>query len=79
MESERILFDYEKLRKRIKEYYKTERSFAKQLDISYGKLSCLLNNKAEWSQPLINKACSLLNIFSKEIPMYFFTEKIKQR
>ncbi len=78
MEEEKIMFDYDKLRKRIKEYYKNEAYFAKQLDVSSTQLSYLLNNKAEWSIYLIDKACSLLNIIAIEIPLYFFTEKIKQ-
>lgn len=78
MENEKTIFDYSKLRGRIKEYFKTETKFAETLGISNVQLSCLLNNKANWDQPLINKACMLLEILTIDIPVYFFTEKVKE-
>lgn len=77
-ETNKTNFDYDKLRGRIKEYFKTEGKFADELGISSVQLSNLLNNKATWDQPLINKACMLLEIFSIDIPVYFFTEKVKE-
>lgn len=77
-EKEKTIFDYEKLRGRIREYFKNESNFAEKLGISSVQLSCLLNNKANWNQPLINKACMLLEILAIDIPLYFFTEKVKE-
>lgn len=78
MKNEKTIFDYSKLRGRIKEYFKSEGEFADNLGISSVHLSNLLNNKADWDQPLINKACMLLKILSIDIPIYFFTEKVKE-
>lgn len=78
MESEKTIFDYSKLRGRIKEYFETETKFAEALGISSVQLSYILNNKADWNQPLINKACMLLEILAIDIPLYFFTEKVKE-
>lgn len=77
-ETNKTNFDYDKLRGRIKEYFKTESKFADELGISSVWLSNLLNNKAVWDQPLINKACMLLEILAIDIPVYFFTEKVKE-
>ena len=76
MNTDKTIFDYDKLRGRIKEYFKTEGKFSEELGISSVQLSNLLNNKAVWDQILINKACMLLKILSIEIPVYFFTEKV---
>lgn len=76
MKDEKTIFNYDKLRGRIKEYFKTEGAFSDELGISSVQLSNLLNNKAAWDQLLINKACMLLEILSIEIPVYFFTEKV---
>lgn len=76
MKDNKTIFDYDKLRGRIKEYFKTEGKFSEKLGISSVQLSNLLNNKATWDQLLINKACMLLEILSIEIPVYFFTEKV---
>lgn len=78
MENEKTKFDYSKLRGRIKEYFKSEGEFANNLGVSSVHLSNLLNNKAYWDQPLINKACMLLKILAIDIPVYFFTEKVKE-
>lgn len=75
---EKTIYDYEKLRGRIREYFQTETKFAKELGISSVQLSYLLNNKATWDQPLINKSCMLLKILAIDIPLYFFTEKVKE-
>lgn len=77
-EKDKVLIDYAKLRGRIKEYFETETKFAEALGVSNVQLSCLLNNKANWDQPLINKACMLLEILAIDIPIYFFTEKVKE-
>lgn len=77
MDNDKTIFDYSKLRGKIREYYASESIFAEKLGISGVQLSYLLNNKAEWNQQLINKACMLLQILSIDIPVYFFTEKVK--
>lgn len=68
-----MMFNYAKLRGRIKEIFDTENVFAKNLGISQTSLSQKLNNKVEFTQKEIEKAIELLHIPKEEIPMYFFT------
>lgn len=68
-----MMFNYAKLRGRIKEIFDTENVFAKKLGISQTSLSQKLNNKVEFTQKEIEKAIELLHIPKEEIPMYFFT------
>ena len=67
-----MMFNYAKLRGRIKEIFDTESTFAKNLGISQTSLSQKLNNKVEFSQKEIEKAIELLHISKEEIPVYFF-------
>lgn len=68
-----MAFDYRKLRGRIREVFKTEASFAEQIQMSSTSLSGKLNNKVEFSQSEIDRAVRLLSIPQAEIPLYFFT------
>ena len=70
-----MVFDYRKLKGKIKEVFDTQSAFAKALGISNVTLSAKLNNKAEFSQKEIDKASDLLKIKKEEIPIYFFTQK----
>ena len=69
------MFNYSKLRGKIKEVFDTEAIFAKKMGISTTSLSQKLNNKVEFSQKEIEKAIELLHISKEEIPVYFFTVK----
>ncbi len=70
-------FDYNKLRGRIKEKYKTQENFANAMGISMTTLSFKLNNKVSWSQQEINLACQLLDIEDHEVTAYFFRQKVQ--
>lgn len=65
-------FNYNKLRGKIKEHFGTESKFAKALGIGRVSLSKRLNNRLEFSQKEILKACELLEIRLSEIGTYFF-------
>ncbi len=71
-----MMFDYSKLRGRIREKFSTEATFAEKMELSSPTLSSKLNNKVPWTDKEIMKACSLLDIPSEFIPVYFFTEKV---
>jgi hypothetical protein len=75
---ENVIFDYSKLRGKIKEVFKTQASYAKAVPMSSVSLSEKLNNKVQFSQKEIDKACALLQIAKEEIPIYFFTPKVKE-
>jgi len=71
-------FDYRKLKGKIKEIFDTQDAFAKALGISNVTISLKLNNKVEFSQKEIDKASDLLKIKKEEIPLYFFTKKVRE-
>lgn len=69
------MFDYSKLKGKIKEVFGTQNSFAKAMGLSPVSVSDKLNNKTQWTQKEIDTACSLLEIAPVEIPIYFFCPK----
>jgi len=71
------MFDYAKLKGKIKEVFGTQSAFAKAMGMSSTTLSLKLNNFTNFTQQEINKACELLSIPAEFIPIYFFTEKVK--
>ena len=66
------MFDYSKLRGRIKEKFGTQDRFANALGIGRVSLSQRLNNSLGFSQEEILRAAELLEIPTEEIPAYFF-------
>lgn len=72
-----IKFDYSKLRGRIKEVYKTETEFAKELGLSTVSLSGRLNNKLNFEQSEMLKIGELLEIEKEDLHNYFFTRQLK--
>ena len=60
-------FKYAKLSGRIKEKFKTQERFAEAMNMSPRSISLKLNNKREWKQNEIDKACELLEIQTSEI------------
>jgi len=65
-------YDYSKLCGKIKEKYKTQRSFASAIGLSERSLSLKLNGDRGWKQFEIDVACKLLDIPIADIPSYFF-------
>ncbi|HJA24701.1 MAG TPA: DUF739 family protein [Candidatus Fournierella merdigallinarum] len=72
------MFDYSKLLGKIKEIYKTQDAFAIALGIGRVSLSQRLNNRMDFSQNEIKKACELLGLAEGDIPAYFFTPKVQK-
>lgn len=70
--------NYDKLRGKIKEIFKTQEAFAKALGISKVSLSAKLNGQVQFTQEEMDKSCELLDIEKKFIPVYFFTPKVKE-
>ena len=67
-----VMFDYKKLRGKIREVFGTEKQFAKALGISSTSLSLKFNGEASFKQSQISRCCELLGIPVKEIGQYFF-------
>ncbi len=71
-----MIYEYGKLRGKIKEVCGTQDSFSKKLGIGKVSLSQRLNCRTEFSQDEILVACDILGIRREEIPVYFFTLKV---
>lgn len=70
------MFDFNKLRGRIKEKFGSESEFARKMGLSRSTMSQKLNNVWDFSSSEIIKACDLLDIEYNDIPIYFFTTKV---
>lgn len=71
-------FKYAKLSGKIKEKFKTQERFAVAMDMSSRSISLKLNNKREWKQNEIDKACELLDISTNEIGEFFFVSNVQR-
>lgn len=71
-------FKYAKLSGKIKEKFKTQERFAVAMDMSSRSISLKLNNKREWKQNEIDKACELLDISTNEIGEFFLPAMFKE-
>lgn len=70
-------YDYTKLCGRIVEKFGTQAKFAEAMDVSERTISMKLNNKIDWKQKEMRKACSLLDIDLADAPAYFFALKVQ--
>lgn len=71
---ERINFDFNKLKGRIKEIVGTQENYAKELNISVPALIKKLNNQSQFTQTEICKSREILKISDEELNLYFFSE-----
>ncbi len=71
-------YTYPKLTGRIIERYGTRAAFSRAMGISEHSISTKLTGKHEWKQSEIEKACTLLEIRSTDIPDYFFVRRVKK-
>lgn len=71
-----IMFDYSKLRGRIREKCGTNSKFAAELGCSDNTLSAKLNHLSEFDQSEIVKSINILDLSVKDIPTYFFTKAV---
>ncbi len=72
------MFNYDKLRGRIRERLGSEAKFAKAIGISAASLSYTFNGKRDFSTTEIQKACSknVLDIPKKRIAEFFLNENL---
>lgn len=76
--NEDIIFDFSKLKGRIKEIYGTQSAFAIAMLMNEATLSNKLNNNVEFSPKEIVRALLLLNIDFGKVKEYFFTLKVQK-
>lgn len=72
------MFDYKRLKLKIKEVFDTQEAFASAMGMSYTVLNQRLNNAVHWKTPEIAKACELLKIPLADAHLYFFTLKVEK-
>lgn len=70
-----MIFDYSRLKGKIKEKYKSQSNFAFMIGWANRTLSLKLNGKRTWTQVDICKAIKLLDLEEEDIQTYFFTPK----
>lgn len=70
-------YDYNKLIGNIAEKFRTRGRFAVAMGMSERTLSLKINNKIDFKQDEIIKACEVLEIKRSDIPIYFFTQDVR--
>lgn len=70
------MFQYKKLRGKIKEVYDTQEAFSSAMGMSRTALNLRLNGVIEWKSTEIVKACGLLEIPLADAHLYFFVLKV---
>lgn len=73
-----VVFNYDKLRGRIKERLGTQARFAKEIGIGRVSVNQSLNNQREFSAGEMFKSAQVLEFPLAEIPLYFFTEEVQK-
>lgn len=70
------IYNFQRLKGKIKEYYKNQEDFAKELKITNVALNYKLNNRTRFSYDELNLIVNLLKIRDDEIMDIFFTEEV---
>lgn len=78
MSNERKIYDYSKLLGRIKEKFDTREKLVPNISISITSLNLRLTNSLQFNQQDIEELCQELDIEKREIPDYFFKEKVRK-
>lgn len=68
------VFDYSRLRGKIREIFGTQDKFAASIGMSNQIVSGRLNNQSSWKQSEILNACNSLGISKDRIPDFFYVE-----
>jgi hypothetical protein len=66
------IFDYSKLRGRIRQVFGTQDRYADAIGLGRVSVSKRLNNQMEFSQPEMFDSARVLGFDISEIPLYFF-------
>lgn len=72
------VFDYSKLRGKIKEVFGTQDAYADAIGLGRVSVSQRLNNQLEFSQQEMLKSADVLGFPRGQIPEYFFAEKVQK-
>lgn len=72
----KYIYDFSKLRGRIREKIGTECEFAKQIGRTQNYLTSVFASKSYFTPNDISTICKVLDIDHLDIPIYFFVEKV---
>ena len=72
-----MCFNYDKLKGRIIEKFGTQYRFAEAMEWSERTLCLKLSSSRSWKQEDICKAIFLLELKEKDIPTYFFKQRVQ--
>lgn len=75
---ESVVFNYNKLKGRIKEILGTQNKLAENLDLDETTISNKLNNNTYFTQKEIINTCLALKIPFENIPEYFFNQEVRE-
>jgi hypothetical protein len=78
MEKQKIVYDYSRLKGRIREIFNTQEAFALAVGLSERSLSLKLSSARGWKQDQIMKAIEVLGLTEEDIQPYFFTIKVQR-
>lgn len=73
------MYDFSRLKGRIKEFYGNQDNFANELEISRQALNFKLNNRIKFSFDELKMMIDKLQIQPEEITDIFFKEKVGKR
>ena len=73
----RIMFDYSRLKGRIKEKCGTQKIFAEMLGVTEATMTAKLSGCAYFTQSEIVRAVEVLDILWEEVSVYFFAVKVQ--
>lgn len=74
---EKVTYNYNDLKRLIRFKYGSLKKFNREvLGISDNQFSKILNNKAQYSIPLIEKTIQALGLGLDEVGLYFFTHEL---
>lgn len=72
------MYDYSKLKGRIREYLGNDSACSEKLGIAISSMSMKLNSQSPFSLKEMDMLISLLSIPKEEIYDYFFTKKVEK-
>lgn len=72
------IFNYDKLKGKIREIFKTQNAYASWLGISEASLYEKFNSKSYFNQEQIAKTIEYFGLTDSDVYDYFFTEKVEK-
>lgn len=72
------MYNYSRIRGKIKEIFGTQEAFSKAIGLSATTISDKLNHKVEWTQKEMEKTMEVFGMPVRLIPLYFFCNETQE-